>query len=349
MPSMKLALAWIGAALLAVGSSAAAQTAPYATDRIAVVGAKVFPSPDEPPIEDSLILIDAGRITSVGLRGSTPVPKGYRVIDETGHSITTGFWNSHVHLTTPVLLRASAAPDAALQAELEKDFTRWGFTTIFDLASTTAIATEVKGRIETGRVLGPRLLSVGEPFYPPAATPIYARPFYEAYKLPSAEIRSPTETAARADRQIGAGDDGVKLFTGSIVGGAEDVIYMQAEAVRAITDGARRRGKPSFAHPTDRKGLELAVSNGVGILAHSAPLMGPWSADYATWIAAKDVALVPTLALFADAANPDTPVTTALQQTMALHDAGGIVLFGTDVGFNDAFDTSTDMKMMRQA
>jgi imidazolonepropionase-like amidohydrolase len=346
---MKLALAWIGTALLAVGPSAVAPAAVRAADRIAVVGAKLFPSPDAPPIEDAVILIEGDRITRVGPRGSTPVPDSYRVIDETGHSITAGFWNSHVHLTTPVLLTATAASDTALQRELEKDFTRWGFTTIFDLASTTAIAAEVKSRIETGRVLGPRLLSVGEPFYPPAATPIYARPFYEAFKLPSAEIRSPAEAEARADRQIGAGDDGVKLFTGSIVGGAEDVVYMQADAVRAITGEARRRGKPSFAHPTDRKGLELAVTNGVGILAHTAPLMGPWSTDTATWIASKDVALVPTLALFADAANPDTPVATALQQTTALRDAGGVVLFGTDAGFTDAFDTATEMRLMRQA
>jgi imidazolonepropionase-like amidohydrolase len=124
---------------------------------------------------------------------------------------------------------------------------------------------------------------------------------------------------------------------------------MQPDAVRAISDVAQELGKPSFAHPTDRPGLEVAVRNGVDILAHAAPLMGPWSAEYAQWIVGKRVALVPTLALFEQAANPETPVASAVQQAKALHDAGGAVLFGTDAGFTDVFDTTAEMRLMNEA
>lgn len=333
--------------VLAAGPGVCAQADP--PNRAAIIGARVFPSPDQPTIEDALILIEGDRITAVRPRKSTPVPDGYTVIDATGWSVTAGFWNSHVHLTTPVLLSPSKESDVELQAELEADFTRWGFTTVFDLASTTSIASEVKSRIASGQVKGPRVLSVGEPFYPPSATPIYARPFYEDFKLPSAEIRTPAEASARARSQIDEGDDGVKLFTGSIVGGADDVVHMQADAVRALTAIARELGKPSFAHPTDRAGLEVAVRNGVNILAHASPLMGPWSPEYAQWLVGERVALVPTLALFEQASNPETPVATAIQQTKALCDAGGAVLFGTDAGFTDVFDTSAEMRLMREA
>jgi imidazolonepropionase-like amidohydrolase len=314
----------------------------------AIVGAKVYASPDEAPIEDALILIRSGRIEAVAPRSSTAIPAGYQVINARGRVATAGFWNSHVHLTTPVLIRAVDTSDAALQEELERVFTRWGFTTVFDLASTTPIANEVLRRIETGRVKGPRLLSVGEPFYPTGATPIYARPFYKAFNLASAEITSDADAVRRVEEQVRAGADGIKLFTGSIIG-ERDVVYMPASSIAALSSSARALGKRVFAHPTDRRGLELAVRNGASILAHSAPLMGSWSPRYARWLAKRRIALIPTLSLFEAEPHPSTPVTVAVQQTAALYRAGGSILFGTDAGFTEVFDTSAEVRLLNDA
>ncbi len=168
-------------------------------ERTAIVGVKIYPSPHEEAIDDGVILIEGERIKQLGPRSSTPVPPGYRVMDQTGRIVTAGFWNSHVHLTTPVFLQASKSSDGELTSEMERAFTRWGFTTIFDLASTTAISGEVRRRINSGNVIGPRILSVGEPFYPAGATPVYARPFYEAFQLPSAEISSELQAVRRVD------------------------------------------------------------------------------------------------------------------------------------------------------
>jgi hypothetical protein len=54
----------------------------------------------------------------------------------------------------------------------------------------------MKLRLRQGRVRGPRLLTVGDPFYPPHATPIYAQSLYREFNLPSAEVTS-TVAAAR--------------------------------------------------------------------------------------------------------------------------------------------------------
>lgn len=339
----------LAAVLLAVGLVVLAGPAAADPARLALVGAKVFPAPNQPPIEDAVVLIESGRIAAVGPRSVTPVPDGYEVLDQVGRSVTAGFWNSHVHLTRPAFAKAAAASDGEVQAELEAAFTRWGFTTVVDLASTTEVANSVKARLAAGQVRGPRVLSVGEPFYPPDGTPVYARPIYEAYGLPSAEIRSPEQAAERVAAQVAAGADAVKLFTGSIQGGADEVAHMSPEAVRAITGAAERLDKPAFAHPTDRAGLEVAVQNGVDVLAHAAPLTGEWSAEYAAGLAARGVALLPTLELYETAAHPDTPVGIAVQQARALAQAGGVVLFGTDVGFTDAFDTSAEMRLMNEA
>ena len=334
------------ALLLAAAWGSAATAAP--PDRTALVGGKVYPSADEPAIDDAVVLLDGGRIAKVGPRSSVRVPRGYRVIDQSGRIITAGFWNSHVHLTTPVLLRANSVSDAELERELERAFTRWGFTTVFDLASTTAVANEVERRVASRAVKGPRVLSVGEPFYPRGATPIYARPFYEAFNLPSAEIASTAQAVERVRQQVGQGGDGIKLFVGSIVGPRE-VTHMPAVTIAAISRAARRLGKPVFAHPTDRAGLELAVENGVGIVAHSAALMGAWSPAYARSLASRGVALIPTLSLFEVQPDPATPVSVAVQQAAALHRAGGIVLFGTDAGFTDVFDPSAELRLMNEA
>ena len=316
--------------------------------RVAVFVAKVYPSADAAAIDDAVILIKGDRIEKVGPRKAMRVPPGYQLIEQTGGVATAGFWNSHVHLLTPALLKGSAAGDSELQQELEGDFTRGGFTTVFDLASTMGFANAVRQRIEKGAVVGPRVLTVGAPFYPKGNTPIYARPFYRALNLPSAEVTSDASAASRVQRQAEEGADGVKLFTGSIIG-EHEVAYMPAATIATISRAARRVRQPVFAHPTDRTGLELAVGNGANILAHSAPLMGEWSARYARWIVSKRVAMIPTLSLFEVQPHPSTPVSVAVQQTRALHRAGGTILFGTDAGFTDAFDTSAELRLLGQA
>lgn len=334
------ALAWLAACSTIESDSAVAGTA--------IVGARIYTSPDADPIDNGVILIRGGRIERVGSRGRVSVPAGYEVIDQTGRFATAGFMNMHVHLTTPVYLTVLERTDAEIQAELERTFTRWGFTTVFDLASTSAIASDVEGRISSGRVLGPRVLSVGEPFYPSGGTPVYARPFHEAFGLPSSEISNDVDAAARAVRQFAQGADGIKLFTGSILGEVETG-YMAASSVAALVRVAQNAGKPVLAHPTDQRGLELAVDNGVSAFAHAAPLMGPWSDAFAGHIAARGVALIPTLSLFELHPHPSTPVDVAVQQVQALHRAGGLVLFGTDAGFAEQFDTSIELRLLERS
>lgn len=154
---------------------------------------------------------------------------------------------------------------------------------------------------------------------------------------------------ARGRRQLLGGMDGVKLFSGSITGGDPEVAHMTAGDAFALSRAAHGLHKPVFSHPTDKAGLEVAVNNGVDILAHAAPLMGHWAPEYAEWIASRKVALVPTLSLYEQADNPRTPVATAIQQTRALKEAGGVVLFGTDAGFTDAFDPAREMRLMQDA
>lgn len=99
---------------------------------LALVGAKIYPSPIEQAIENGSILVHNGRIVAVGPSAAVKVPRDATVIDCKGLVLTAGLWNSHVHLLTPGLLHAEKLSAQELTSQLEEMLTRWGFTTVFD-------------------------------------------------------------------------------------------------------------------------------------------------------------------------------------------------------------------------
>jgi imidazolonepropionase-like amidohydrolase len=322
---------------------------------LAVVGAKVYPSPDAAPIENGVVLIHDGQITAVGPAGKVKPPKRAQVIDARGQVVTAGYWNSHVHLISPIDRKEAKAPAAALNGELTAMLTRWGFTTVFDIASGPGDAIAIRNRIKAGEVIGPNILTVDMPFYPKNGTPIYIREL--AKTMPSGEIADPASAAERARRQIAGGADGVKLFTGAIVGPPQGILPMQLEDAKAVVDAAHGLGKPAFAHPSNAAGLNVAIDSGVDVLAHTTPDGGPWPADMAARLKAHDMALIPTLSLWRvemernkqAKANIDRFMAVGQAQLKAYSDIGGQILFGTDVGYTEAFDTSEEYRLMAGA
>ena len=67
---------------------------------LALVGGKVYPSPTSQPIDDAVVLVQAGKIVAVGKRAEVGVPKSAQVVNCWGKVIVAGFWNSHVHFET---------------------------------------------------------------------------------------------------------------------------------------------------------------------------------------------------------------------------------------------------------
>lgn len=325
---------------------------------LALVGAKVYPAPDAVPLDDATVLVHDGRIAMIGPRGGIAVPAGARVVDARGQVATAGFWNSHVHLLAPPYHPAGpAAPAAVLSSALRAQFTRWGFTTLFDIGSLPGDVRGLRARIRSGEVVGPRLLTVDMPFFPEHGTPIYVRELWRQTGAPSAEVASPAQGSARAVAQLDAGADGVKLFSGAIVGGAQGVLPMPVEVGRAIVEAAHARGKPAFAHPSDAAGIASALDSGVDVLAHTAPEAGDWSPEFVARLRSAHVALVPTLTLFESEVRrngmPAPEIARFVghaQQQLAAAAAGGVdVLFGTDAGYIQIFDTHREYQLMAAA
>jgi imidazolonepropionase-like amidohydrolase len=327
---------------------ACAATAPIPD--LALVGGKVYPSPDGAPIENAVVLLRDGSIVAVGPNGRIAIPQGTRTIDCTGKVVTAGFWNSHVHLTEPVWNDAAHAPAERLTAHLREMLTGRGFTTVFDLGSDPENSLAIRRLIADGKIPGPRIFLAGDIF------PKDGRPVYLPEDVVVPEAATPAQATAIAKRFLRLGEDGIKVFAGAIKGHGV-VVPMPAEIVRAAADVAHAAGKPVFSHPTNRVGVDNSLAGGVDVLAHTAPSAKEFTAGELSLMVRHHVALIPTLALFPDEVrkgggsreDQDAFARLAIEELRSFVAAGGTVLFGTDVGYTRLYDTTSEVRYMAQA
>lgn len=316
-----------------------------------LVNATVIPAPDQPALPHTAILIREGRIAGIGPREQMKVPADLEVVDCRGKFITAGFWNCHVHLITPGLLSAREAPVAQLDGTLETMFTRWGFTTVFDLASSLENTVALRERIEAGDVRGPRILTTGDPIW--TRVPIYVPADLVANNPGMSPVATADEAVLRIAEHARHGADGIKLFTGSMQARGA-VANMDLAFVRAAVAEADRLRLPVFSHPQNAAGVEAALAGGVDILAHTAPNAPAWTPEYAGRLRDAGVALIPTLTLFrVEGQQAQLPPAilekwqaNAFAQIRAFHAAGGEFLFGTDIGYITHYDTAEEYQLL---
>jgi imidazolonepropionase-like amidohydrolase len=328
-------------------------TSLHAADLV-LSGATVYPSPDAPPIADAVIVIRGGRIARVGPRASIKIATDAQVMDCSGKFVTAGFWNSHVHILSPELLHArdTSAPD--LNKQLDAMFNRWGFTTVFDIGSALDNTLALRRRIESNDLRGPRILTVGEPLW--TEVPVYVRDYLVANRIQMPIVTTPAEARTRVIALAQQGVNGIKLFPGSLQEGGR-VANMPLEMVQAASREAHRRRLPVFAHPQNVAGLEVAIAGGVDILAHTAPQSPPWTPQFVARLLRAHLALIPTLTLFDFEARKGGESDSVREQWIgkmvselrAFAEAGGEVLFGTDIGYIDHYDTSLEFTLMSRA
>ena len=313
---------------------------------LALVGGRVYPSPDAAPLVDAVVLTSGGVITAIGSRSEVQVPNDARVIDCNGKTVVAGFWNSHVHFTQAVWKNAASAPVASLEEHMREMLTRWGFTTVWDLGSDPNDSLPLRRRVNSGEVLGPNILLAGD-IFPRGGHPVYLPP---EMQLP--EAATPEEAAQMARDDLGMGLDGMKLFTGVYMGN-KPVMNMDPAIARAAVEVAHAQGKPVFAHPQNRTGVDTVIAAGVDVLAHIVPGEPSYTPEQLTRFKLQGIALIPTLSLFATSVGGPALaarlVESGVNQLKAFSENGGPVLFGTDVGFTTVYDTSLEYQLMHRA
>ena len=321
--------------------------------QIALVGATVLPSPTERAISNGVVITRGNRIAAVGPKGAVAVPTGAEIVDCSGLTITAGFWNSHVHFMERKWADVAKIPAGEVSDALQVMLTQYGFTSVFDIGSSWENTRRLRDRVDSGEIAGPRIRSTGEFLVPKGGS---ARDLVfdirGAMHINTPELSEPNEGAAAAKKLIDAGVDGIKLYVST---GFPPILALSDSVIYAAVKVAHDRGKPVFAHPSTREGLIAALRGGANILAHTAPQAGVLDDQIIDEMKKTNVALIPTLHLWEYELRHDrSPLRqrfagVAVEQLGKWSRIGGVVLFGTDVGYHSHYDPTGEYVLMAEA
>ncbi|MGE3507492.1 MAG: amidohydrolase family protein [Vicinamibacterales bacterium] len=345
-----------------LGTRAVGQSRSVAAS-LALVGGTIYTSPTEAPIRDGVVLVDRGRIVAAGPRASVAVPVGTEVIDTAGATITAGFWNSHVHFLERMWADPNIAPASDLTRQFQMMLTQYGFTSVFDIWSSWENTRQLRARVESGEVMGPRIRATGEAMFargsattdtieiaPPASWATLGFMPHDRIQLP--RVGDATEAGAIAKRLLDAGVDGLKLY---VVALERNGGRVPDSVIEALVKEGHARGKPVFVHPTTTDGLMASVRAGVDVLAHTTPQSGPWDDTVLAAMSKARVALIPTLSFWRyqlrheRISAADGVEEAAVDQLRSWVRAGGTVLYGTDLGWVTSYDPTGEYALMARA
>jgi imidazolonepropionase-like amidohydrolase len=315
---------------------------------LAIEGARIYASPDAPPIEDGTVLVHNGAIAAVG--PDFPVPPDAQILPCDHCVVMAGFWNAHVHFTEPKWSFAGWKSAATLNGQLADMLTSHGFTTVADLGSDLRSTISLRRRIETGDLLGPKIYTAGAAIYPPHGVPYYLKntlPSYVIWFMPQPE--TPEEAVTSEERNFEYGADILKLFTGSYVARGR-IEAMPLPVAKAAVELAHKHGRLAFSHPSNLEGVQVAMDSGVDVLAHAPDTTKGVDTALLQKVVDRHMAMIPTLKMFG------TTVTTDPSYLMPIYDVvhqfhllGGQLIFGTDVGYMTDYSTEGEFLALKQS
>ncbi len=111
------------------------------TGSLVLRGGRLIDGTGGAPLENSVVLIEGGKIVRVGREGEVPVPAGATVINAAGKTIIPGLTDGHIHLDN----------------NFQSLFLYWGVTTVVDYKNVTSWLWAERNAIEKGAVVGPNI------------------------------------------------------------------------------------------------------------------------------------------------------------------------------------------------
>ena len=274
-------------------------------------------------IDEGSVVVRDGRIVSVseGEAGVSGVP----TLDAGGMTLMPGFIDAHRHI-----MRGDDEDwfrDEAL--DRMREFLETGYTALMSGGGPVPGIVELKRRVDSGELLGPRIITSGRA---------------------NSNNTSPEEARAQVRANADAGVEIIKTSINLTPGGAE------AETLAAIVDEARRHGLDVMAHAVTVPDMNAAVEAGVAKLVHT-PHDSFMSASDAAKVADAGIEnlstigfAVPLFGIFNDDNVPTFRDGSAWPQDIlgtgsnaagekavngrTLWDAGVTYGFGTDTGYH---------------
>jgi imidazolonepropionase-like amidohydrolase len=266
---------------------------------VAVRAARLLDGSRETPIPNAVVLVEGGRIKSVGT-GLT-IPQGATIIDLGDVTLLPGLIDAHTHLLSDmdganlthqdfemlrIVASESTAERALLGAKLGREDLEAGITTVRDLGNSGVNGdVALRKAINRGWLPGPRIVASTRALATPGAQFGALTP--ESQKIIEQEyvIINGTQSARQAVRQaLYDGANCIKV----IVNGNPATVSM--EEMKAIVDEAHAAGVKVAAHAIGDKPTRIAADAGADSIEHAYVVPD----DVLKTMAEKHIFLVPT-------------------------------------------------------
>jgi imidazolonepropionase-like amidohydrolase len=241
IPVLSLALA----AALAAAGAAAAQNLVVSNARIITGTGQV--------IDRGSVVVRGGKIASVG-PGAAPAPAhGTVAIDGTGMTVMAGYIDDHRHLVY-------GPPDAYFKdqaADRMRELLEAGFTTVQSGGDNGPAILELRRKVESGELKGPRILASAQ--------------------VPTGRLKDEAEVraAVRAAKASGADSIAEVIYPGKSF--PAEPTEQEAKNLSAGIDEATKLGLPLQVHAVSPMAMLAAVRAGAKKLVHT-PHFG-WLTD----------------------------------------------------------------------
>ncbi len=302
--------------------------------------ARVFDGASDGAIEDGAVVVEDGRIVSVGPVGD--LARHVKAIDLGDATLLPGLIDAHVHL----VWSASGDPQKVVESESRaltvlrcaanaRRHLRAGVTTVRDVGATDGLSVDVARAVELGVIPGPRIIAAGRAI---------AMTGGHGWFL-GREADGPDAVRHAVRDEIKGGASCIKLMaSGGVYGHAEEPGSPQltVEEMRAGVEEAHKAGKKVAAHAYSPEAIENALKAGVDSIEHGSFI------DRKTAAKMRELGtyLVPTMSVYAamDARGSELgapnyiqrktkEVLTATQEALrSAMEAGIKIATGTDCG-----------------
>ncbi|ENZ81278.1 MULTISPECIES: amidohydrolase family protein [Caulobacter] len=256
---------------LALGSAAsAAQVEAVSASRLLDVASGKY-------VDNPLVIVTDGRITSIGKKGDA-VPAGAKVVDLPGATLLPGLIDMHTHISALAeiggynSLQYSDRFWSVVQTANAKKTLNAGFTTIRNVGSDAFDDVGLREAIDAGYVVGPRIVTAtyaigatgghcDSTFFPPSMD----------QKGPY-NIDSPDEArkAVRTLKKYGA--QVIKICaTGGVFSHGDEPGQQQLtlDEMKAVADEAHMAGLRVAAHAHGAAGIKDAIRAGIDTIEHA--------------------------------------------------------------------------------
>ncbi len=263
-------------------------TAARDAETVVFEGAQLVDGTGRPPLSDSVLIVERGRILAAGKMGEVRYPKGARAIEARGKTIVPTLINLHGHLgltQNGLEVGSGNYTEGNVRTQLEK-YLAYGVGTVVSLGTDQDLIYKLREAQRTGDFSGARIYTAGRGFgvkggYPPTLT--NAQDVYRP--------ESPAQAREQARELASYHPDFAKIWVDDDFG---RLPKMQPKIYRAIIEEAHRQHLRVIAHVFYLADAKALVEAGVDGLGHSIRDR-PVDRELIEALKTRGVFLIPTL------------------------------------------------------